>query len=72
MRIKDFERYFDYETMVTIKTKDELEYTGIFTGINNFFVTTSGHDELELDIGNYYLGIEISDIISVTPETDNK
>lgn len=43
-----------------------LEET-VDTCVENDFETSSGVDEIELDIGDCYLGIEISDIVKVEP-----
>lgn len=66
MTIKEIAPYFDFETKVKITTKDKSEYIGIITGVDDALDTSSGEDEIELDMGTYYLGIELSDIIEIT------
>ena len=65
MTMKDFVPYFDFETKVKIMTSYGKSFVGVITGLDNDFDTESGQDEVELDMGKYYLGIEIPDIISV-------
>lgn len=65
MTIKEISSYFDFETKVKITTKDKSEYIGIITGVDDALDTSSGEDEIELDMGTYYLGIELSDIIEI-------
>ncbi len=67
MTSRDFEKFFDFETQVKISTSDGKSFTGIITGIDDDFDTASGVDEIELDVGTHYVGIEIPDIISVEP-----
>ena len=69
MTIWDFKEYFDFETKVKITTKDDKEYIGIITGIENDFETNSGKDEIELDVGSrsYCFSIIIDDIVKVEP-----
>lgn len=65
MTIKEIEKYFDFETKVKITTKDNKESVGIITGVINNFDTSSGEDEIELDMATHYLGIAIPDIKSI-------
>ena len=65
MTINNVWAFFDLKTPVKVKTKDGDETIGVITGVENEFETESGKDEIELDVGNYYLSIEISDIISI-------
>lgn len=54
------------KTPIILRTLDGEQYTGVITGVENDFETDSGVDEIELDIGtDYYLGIEIPDIIKI-------
>lgn len=74
MTMKDIGKYFDFETKVKVITKDNAENIGIITGVVNGFDTSSGKDEIELDMDTHYLGIEISDIkaIETLSETAQK
>ena len=65
MTINDIWDFFDFKTKVNVKTKDGDETIGIITGVENYFETNSGKDEIELDIGDCYLAIEIPDIVSI-------
>lgn len=65
MTMKDFAPYFDFETKVKITTSDGKSFVGIITGFEDKLDTESKKDELELDIGKYYIAIEIPDILSV-------
>lgn len=65
MKVSDILQYFDQKTKVTVHTKDGKEYTGIFTGIEDDFDTDSGVDEMELDMGSYYLDIPLPDVLSI-------
>lgn len=64
MTIKDFAPYFDFNTRVKITTAAQ-SYVGIITGFEDELDTESKKDELELDVGDHYVMIEISDILSV-------
>ena len=63
MKILDYMEYF--ERPVRVKLSDGRIVDGVLTGIENSFETDSGKDEIELDVGAYYEGIEISDIRSI-------
>jgi hypothetical protein len=65
MTIWDFKIFFDFKTKVKITTSDSKIFVGIITGFEDGDDTSSGKDELELDIGKCYIGIEISDIKSI-------
>lgn len=65
MVMKDFAPYFDFETKVKIATADTQSFVGIITGFEDELDTESKKDELELDVGDHYVMIEISDIVSV-------
>ena len=65
MTLNDIWDFFDFKTKVNVKTKDGDETIGIITGVENYFETDSGKDEIELDIGECYLAIFIEDIVSI-------
>ncbi|WP_295157304.1 hypothetical protein [uncultured Ruminococcus sp.] len=65
MTIEEIAPYFDFNTRVKIVTKDHSEFIGMITGVDDSFDTYSGNDEIELDMGTYYLSIEISDITEI-------
>ena len=65
MTMKDFAPFFDFKTKVKIVTSYGKTFVGTITGLENGFDTESGKDEVELDVGSYYTGIEIPDIVSI-------
>lgn len=59
------EQYLDFETKVKITTADAQSFIGVITGFEDELDTESKKDELELDVGDRYVMIEMSDIVSV-------
>lgn len=70
MTMKEFAPYFDFETKVKITTIDAQSFVGIITGFEDKLDTESKKDELELDVGDYYVMIEIPDILSIEKSID--
>ena len=65
MTIQDLKEYL--EKRVQITTRSGKVFKGVITGLDNGFDTNSSVDEVELDVGSYYEGIEIPDIIDIKP-----
>lgn len=65
MTLNEIAKYFDFQKRVTVETTDGDALTGVITAVENDFETESGVDEIELDVGGHYVGIEISDIKSI-------
>ena len=49
---------------IKVVLSDGLVFAGILTGFYDKYDTSSGHDEIELDMGKSFLDIEIDDVVS--------
>ena len=63
MKYREATKFF--EKKVKITTLENEIFVGVITGFEDDLDTSSGKDEVELDVGEYDIGIEISDIKSI-------
>jgi len=49
---------------IRVTLSDGLVFSGTLTGFYDKYDTSSGHDEIELDMGKSYLDVEIDDIVT--------
>lgn len=69
MKMADFKDLFFKNIAVTLKSGETV--TGLLTGVENDFDTSSGKDEIELAIGEDDLSLEIDEIESVEELVSN-
>lgn len=62
LTVSEIKKMFGKEIKVILS--DGLVFHGTLTGFYDKYDTMSGSDEIELDIGKSYVGLEVGDIIS--------
>ena len=63
MTLDELKDYFERKVKVT--TTDIKTFEGVFWGVEPYYDTSSGDDEMELDAGSIEIGIPISEIKSI-------
>ena len=62
MTIFDFKDYF--EKMIEVTTTENKTFKGKLTGFDDAIDTSSGQDEIELYVGDCYIGVDVPSIKS--------